>query len=115
MGLERADRATAIVERTWQQVVHTDRVRALATTDPADVRVQPVDSTCWRVVDAAAAWGDPEMLIGFVERTPDGFDCTLMAALHEREHTTSLEAAHEYFEHQCGGRRCRHQDPEAPR
>jgi len=101
MGHTRTDPA-----RTWQQVVHTDRVRALSATDPADVRVQPIDATCWRVVDAAAAWGDPEMLIGFVERTADGFDCTLMAALHERQHTASLEAAHEYFEHQCGGRRC---------
>lgn len=104
MRLQRREHAPAAAERTWEQVVHTDRIRALSSTDPADVRVQPVDSTCWRVVDAAAAWGDPEMLIGFVERTADGFDCTLMAALHQREHTASLQAAHEYFEHQCGAR-----------
>ena len=109
MGRERtswAPIAPAPGEHAWQQVVHTDRIRALASTDPADIRVQPVDATCWRVVDAAAAWGDPEMLIGFVERTADGFECTLMAHLHERRHTSSLQAAHEYFEHQCGTQPC---------
>jgi len=110
MGHQRTDHAPIAVERSWQQVVHTDRIRALSATDPADIRVQPVDSTCWRVVDATAAWGDPEMLLGFVERTVDGFACTLMAALHQRQHTATLQAAHEYFEHQCGGRR--HRDDE---
>lgn len=91
-----------LVSAAWQQLVHADRVRALAATDPMDVRVQPVDQGCWRVVDATAVWGDPEMLLGFIERTVDGFDCTLMASLHEHRHAASLEAAHQYFEDQCG-------------
>lgn len=90
------------VSEVWQQLIQADRVRALAATDPMDVRVQPVDAGCWRVVDAAAEWGDPEMLLGFIERTVDGFTCTLMASLHERRLTGSLAAAHEYFEEHCG-------------
>jgi len=85
----------------WRGAVHADRVQALASTDPADVRVQSVDATFWRVVDASASWDDPSMLLGFVERTPTGFDCTLMAALHEHRHVGSLRAAHVFFEDAC--------------
>ena len=87
-----------------QQVVHTERIRALAPTDPTDIRVQPVDAGCWRVVDAASAWGDPDMLLGCVERTVDGVDCTLMAALHEHDRRASLQDARAWFEHRCGQR-----------
>jgi len=87
---------------TWLTAVHADRLQALAATDPSDVRVQSVDAACWRVVDAAAAWDNPGMLLGFVERTASGFECTLMATLHDRERVTTLDAAQEYFMHACG-------------
>lgn len=102
MGHQQGNQTTMVGVMEWQQVVHTDRVRALAAIDPVDVRVQPVDAGCWRVVDAAAAWGDPDMLLGFIERTVDGFDCTLMASLHQHQQTASLQDAHAFFEHRCG-------------
>jgi hypothetical protein len=86
----------------WRQIVHSDRLRALAATEPTDIRVQPVDTRCWRVVDAAAAWDDPDMLLGFIERTADGFECTLMASLHQHERTATLQDAHAYFADRCG-------------
>jgi len=85
-----------------QQLAHLDRVRALAETDSETVQVQPVDSSWWRVIDAAADWGDPEMLLGFIERTVDGYGCTLMATLRRRQHTPSLTAARAYLEDRCG-------------
>ncbi|WIE84488.1 hypothetical protein [Curtobacterium sp. MCPF17_021] len=104
MGHAQGISTTVTDSAVWQQVVHTDRIRALAATDPTDIRVQPVDAGCWRVVDAAAAWGDPDMLLGFIERTVDGFDCTLMAALHEHDRRASLQDARAWFEHRCGKR-----------
>jgi hypothetical protein len=102
MGHRQGSTTVVTEAAVWQQVVHTDRIRALAATDPTDIRVQPVDAGCWRVVDAAAAWGDPDMLLGFIERTVDGFDCTLMAALHEHDRRASLQDARAWFEHRCG-------------
>ncbi|ROP74028.1 hypothetical protein [Curtobacterium sp. PhB115] len=102
MGQRQGTKNTVTDATAWQQIVHTDRIRALAATDPTDIRVQPVDAGLWRVVDAGAAWGDPDMLLGFVERTVEGFECTLMASLHEHQRTASLQDAHAYFEQQCG-------------
>ncbi|MBF4590630.1 MULTISPECIES: hypothetical protein [unclassified Curtobacterium] len=90
---------------TWRHRVHADRIRALVQTDPLDVRVQPVDATCWRVVDGAAGQDDPAMLLGFVEHRDGGYQCTLMATLDEHRSVGSLEAAHAYFEHACGEQR----------
>jgi hypothetical protein len=77
-------------------------VRELATTNPMDILVQPVAAGCWRVVDGAAVVEDPAMLVGFIERTGDGFACTLMASMHECRHASSLDDARAFFEDQCG-------------
>lgn len=97
-----AGTSTANGLATRQRVGHTDRIRALASTDPANILVQPVGSNCWRVVDAAAQPDDPTMLLGFIEHTTTGFACTLMASLHERQHAPSMDAAREVFASHCG-------------
>jgi hypothetical protein len=87
----------------WRTELTLSRANALHRTHADNIRIQALPGDCWRVIDAAAAWDDPLMVLGFIERDASGLACTLLADIRRHAAAADLETARAFFIRACAG------------